>query len=74
MATPFSIKSQCDRSYADGVNLIVYHRYTHQPWPGDSYLPGMTMGRHGMHLDRTQTWWKYAPAWFSYQSRCQWML
>ena len=74
MATPFAIKSQGDRAYAEGMNLVVYHRYTHQPWPDDKYLPGMTMGRHGMHLDRTQTWWKYAPAWFRYQSRCQWML
>jgi len=74
MATPFAIKSQCDRAYAEGVNRIVYHRFAHQPWPGLKYLPGMTMGRHGMHLDRTQTWWRLAPAWFLYQSRCQWML
>ncbi len=72
--TPFAIKSQGDRVFAAGVNRIIYHRFTHQPWAGDKYLPGMTMGRWGMHLDRTQTWWKYAPAWFAYQSRCQWML
>ena len=72
--TPFSIKSQGDRVYAAGINRIIYHRFTHQPWAGDKYLPGMTMGRWGMHLDRTQTWWKYAPSWFDYQSRCQWML
>ena len=72
--TPFSIKSQGDRVFAAGINRIIYHRFTHQPWAGEKYLPGMTMGRWGMHLDRTQTWWKYAPAWFAYQSRCQWML
>ena len=74
LTTPFSIKAQCDRAYADGVNRIVYHRFVHQPWTGGRYLPGMTMGRWGMHLDRTQTWWHLAGDWFSYQSRCQWML
>ena len=74
VTTPFSIKAQCDRVYALGINRIIYHRTTHQPWPGDKYLPGMTMGRWGMHLDRTQTWWPIAHAWLGYQSRCQWML
>ena len=72
--TPFAIKAQGDRVYAQGVNRIIYHRFTHQPWPGNQYLPGMTMGRWGMHLDRTQTWWDFAGDWFLYQARCQWML
>ena len=72
--TPFTIKAQGDRVYAAGINRIIYHRFTHQPWPGNQYLPGMTMGRWGMHLDRTQTWWNYADGWFRYQARCQWML
>ena len=72
--TPFSIKAQGDRVFAQGVNRIIYHRFTHQPWPGKQYLPGMTMGRWGMHLDRTQTWWDLADDWFRYQARCQWML
>ena len=71
---PYSIKNHTDRAYCDGINRIVYHRFAHQPWPGDKYVPGMTMGRWGMHLDRTQTWWHLAPEWFRYQSRCQWML
>ena len=74
LTTPFSIKSQGDKAFADGINRIIYHRFTHQPWPGNKYVPGMTMGRWGMHLDRTQTWWKYAGDWFKYQTRCQWML
>ena len=72
--TPFSIKGQTDRAYAAGVNCIFYHRFAHQPWAGNKYLPGMTMGRWGMHLDRTQTWWHIAPEIFTYQARCQWML
>ena len=72
--TPFTIKAQGDRVFCAGINRIIYHRFTHQPWPGNKYLPGMTMGRWGMHLDRTQTWWPYAGDWFKYQARCQWML
>ena len=72
--TPFTIKAQGDRVFAQGINRIIYHRFTHQPWPGNQYLPGMTMGRWGMHLDRTQTWWDLAGDWFRYQARCQWML
>ena len=74
MTTPFSIKAQGDAAYASGVNRIIYHRFTHQPWADDKYLPGMTMGRWGMHLDRTQTWWAFAKPWFAYQTRCQHML
>ncbi len=74
MTTPFSIKAQGDEAFARGVNRIIYHRFTHQPWPNDKYLPGMTMGRWGMHLDRTQTWWDFATPWFTYQARCQYLL
>lgn len=72
--TPYSIKAQTDRAYASGVNRIIYHRFTHQPWVGDKYLPGMTMGRWGMHFDRTQTWWNEAKPWIEYQTRCQALL
>ena len=74
LTTPFSIKAQGDGVYCEGVNRIIYHRFTHQPWAGNKYLPGMTMGRWGMHLDRTQTWWEFSGPWFLYQARCQWML
>ena len=74
VTTPFSIKAQGDGAYCEGMNRIIYHRFTHQPWPGNKYLPGMTMGRWGMHLDRTQTWWEFSGPWFRYQARCQWML
>ena len=74
LTTPFSIKNQGDKAFADGVNRIVYHTYAHQPWTSPERLPGMTMGRWGMHLVRTQTWWPHASAFFRYQARCQWML
>lgn len=74
MTTPFDIKAQGDLAYSDGVNRFIYHRYTHQPWPNNDYLPGMTMGRWGMHLDRNQTWWPFAKPFFRYQARCQYLL
>ncbi len=74
LTTPFSIKAQGDSAYANGVNRIIYHRFVHQPWTDARYQPGMTMGRWGMHFDRTQTWWEFVPAWLTYQARCQFML
>ncbi len=74
LTTPAALKAQSDGAYANGVNRIIYHRFVHQPWANDKYLPGMTMGKWGMHLDRTQTWWDFAAPWFTYQARCQFML
>ena len=72
--TPFGIKAQGDRVWCRGVNRFIFHRFTHQPWTKRAYLPGMTMGRWGMHFDRTQTWWPFAGAWIRYLTRCQAML
>ncbi len=74
MTTPFCIKAQGDAAFAAGVNRVIYHRFAHQPWADDRYLPGMTMGKWGMHLDRTQTWWDFSAPWFAYQARCQFLL
>ena len=71
--TPYSLKCQCDHVYELGVNRIVFHRFTHQPWRTPKY-PGMTMGPWGMHFDRTQTWWREAKEFVRYQTRCQYML
>jgi len=71
---PFSLKAVGDKMYAIGVNRIVYHRYAHQPWTDARYAPGMTMGRWGMHFERTETWWYEAKDWISYQTRCQALL
>ena len=73
LTTPFSIKAQGDCAFAAGVNRIVYHRFVHQPWK-DPYLPGLTMGRWGMHYERSNTWWYEQKEWLKYQARCQWML
>ncbi|MBR1587490.1 MAG: hypothetical protein IJ658_04100 [Kiritimatiellae bacterium] len=72
---PFAYKAQGDRVFCLGVNRIIYHRWAHQPWTNPANYPGMTMGPHGSHFERTQTWWEDgAPAWLRYQARCQWML
>ena len=72
---PFAYKAQGDRVFCMGVNRVIYHRWAHQPWTNPANYPGMTMGPHGSHFERTQTWWEdAAPAWLRYQARCQWML
>jgi len=43
------------------------------PFP-DDVVPGMTMGPHGMHLNRKNTWWKQGAAWMEYLARCQYLL
>ena len=74
LTTPFTIKAQGDRAFANGINRVIYHRFVHQPWTNADRLPGMTMGKYGMHFDRTQTWWQHVGPWLLYQARCQWML
>ena len=71
----WSMKTQGDLAYCEGVNKLIYHRFAHQPWPkGSRYLPGMTMGQWGMHFDRTNTWWPYVGELIRYQARCQYLL
>ena len=74
LQTPFSLKASGDRAYCMGVNRVIYHRYAHQPWTSPTYVPGMTMGPWGMHFERTQTWWRQAKDWVTYESRCQHLL
>ena len=72
---PFAYKAQGDRVFCAGVNRIIYHRWAHQPWTNPANYPGMTMGPHGSHFERTQTWWNdAAPVWLRYQARCQFLL
>jgi hypothetical protein len=71
---PFEIKAQGDAVYCSGVNRMIYHRYAHQPWTNPARYPGMTMGKYGMHFERTLTWWKQGSDWLRYQARCQYML
>ena len=69
---PFYLKAGGDKAFTNGVNRLVIHRFAHQPHP--SAVPGMGMGPWGIHLDRTNTWWKQGKGWLTYLSRCQFML
>ncbi len=71
--TPESVKPIGDASFCDGVNRLMLHRFTHQPW-NDHYRPGVVMGQWGTHFDRTQTWWEPGKAWVQYMQRCQALL
>jgi hypothetical protein len=71
--TPAGIKSLGDAAYCDGVNRLMLHRFTHEPW-NDRYKPGVVMGQWGTHFDRTQTWWEPGKALVQYWQRCQAML
>jgi hypothetical protein len=71
--TPESVKPIGDASYCDGVNRLMLHRFTHEPW-NDRYKPGVVMGQWGTHFDRTQTWWEPGKAWIQYMQRCQALL
>jgi len=71
--TPGWLKPIGDAAFCAGVNRIVIHRFTHQPFD-KRYLPGNAMGQWGTHFDRTQTWWKEVPALVQYWQRCQALL
>jgi hypothetical protein len=72
---PASVKAEGDWAFCQGINKFVIHRYQAQPWL--DRFPGMTMGTDGgfgVHWERTQTWWDFAPAYHTYITRCSQML
>lgn len=69
---PAMLKPLQDRNYALGINKLVYHVFTHNPWLDRQ--PGMTLDGVGLYFQRDQTWWKPAKAWVQYAERCQWLL
>lgn len=69
---PGMLKALGDRQYALGVNKLVYHVFTHNPWLDQQ--PGMTLDGVGLYFQRDQTWWKPGRAWVDYALRCQLLL
>ncbi|TDH27499.1 DNA-binding protein [Segetibacter sp. 3557_3] len=69
---PGMLKTIADRNYALGINKLVYHVFTHNPWLNRK--PGMTLDAIGLYIQRDQTWWKQAKAWVDYAKRCQALL
>jgi len=66
---PANMKTLQDRNYALGINKLVYHVFTHNPWTDRK--PGMTLDGVGLYFQRDQTWWKAGKAWIDYATRTQ---
>lgn len=69
---PGSLKALGDRNFALGINKLVLHVFTHNPWMDKK--PGMTLDGVGLYFQRDQTWFKQSKAWIEYLTRCQALL
>ncbi|TWT97671.1 hypothetical protein Pla108_18230 [Botrimarina colliarenosi] len=67
--TPASLKPLGDRVLAEGVNRLVFHVWTHNPWLDRK--PGQTLGGVGLYFQRDQPWIAGARGWVEYLARCQ---
>lgn len=70
--TPALLKPLLDRNFCLGINSIVFHVNTHNPWP--DRRPGMTLDGIGTFFQRDNTWWREMPAFTKYISCCQELL
>ena len=66
---PGNLKVIGDRNFALGINKMVMHVFTHNPWLDKK--PGMTLDGVGLYYQRDQTWFKQSKAWIEYITRCQ---
>jgi hypothetical protein len=69
---PGNLKTLGDRNFALGINKMVLHVFTHNPWLNRK--PGMTLDGVGLYFQRDQTWFKQSKVWIDYLSRCQGLL
>jgi hypothetical protein len=69
---PAMLKALGDRNFCLGINRLVYHVFTHNPWL--DRRPGMTLNGVGLYFQRDQTWWPLSRAWVGYAQRCQALL
>ena len=69
---PRQLKEYGDRAWAGGISALIMHSFVHQPLL--HVRPGITLGRHGAHLNRNNTWWKYGGGWTEYIARAQYLL
>lgn len=69
---PGNLKITGDRNLALGINKMVLHVFTHNPWIDKK--PGMTLDGVGLYYQRDQTWFKQSKAWIDYLSRSQALL
>ncbi len=69
---PAMLKRLLDHNYCMGVNSIVFHVNTHNPYTDRQ--PGMTLDGIGTFFQRDNTWWREMPAFTSYIARTQALL
>ncbi|ASU36363.1 acetyl xylan esterase [Mucilaginibacter xinganensis] len=68
---PGDLKPYANDAFCEGINRLMLHAATCQP-PSDG-KPGYEYCA-GQHFTPNITWWEQSPAFFSYLSRCQYML
>lgn len=64
---PGNLKAVGDRNFAMGINRMILHVTTHNPWINRK--PGMTLGSIGLFFQRDQTWFHQSRAWVDYMTR-----
>lgn len=69
---PGKLKALGDRQFAKGINKLVFHVFTHNPWMDKK--PGMTLDGVGLYFQRDQPWFRHSKAWMKYLTRCQSLL
>lgn len=72
--SPGDMKNQSNWAFAMGINDFIYHTFQHQPLGKEGPRPGMTMGPHGIHWHRNQTFWPMVGSYHDYVARCGQML
>ena len=67
--TPAMLKPSLDRAFCMGINSIVFHVNTHNPYMDKQ--PGMTLDGIGNFFQRDNTWWREMKAFNEYIFLCQ---
>ena len=68
--SPGDMKNQTNWAFAMGINEFIFHTFQHQPLGKEGPRPGMTMGGHGIHWHRNQTFWPLVGSYHEYIARC----
>jgi hypothetical protein len=68
---PADLKPYANDAFCAGINRLMLHQATCQP-PSDG-KPGYEFCA-GQHFNPNITWWEQSPAFFTYPSRCSYML
>jgi len=68
---PAALKPYANDAFCEGINRFMLHAATCQP-PSDG-KPGYVYCA-GQHFTPNMTWWEQSPAFFTYISRCSYML